>query len=223
MSRPKLLDLFCCEGGAATGYSRAGFDVVGVDIEDRSGRYPFEFIKADALDVLRGEIVDLGEFDAIHASPPCQSYSRAFKHMATPQPMLIDPVRDLLVALGKPWIIENVEGAPLGMQDDLFGGFGVMLCGSSFGLRVWRHRLFESSMQLTGQPCRHGRHAMNPHNVAGRDRIYAEFGRSDPEKVWAREMGVEWMSRHGARESIPPVFTEHIGTQLITHLESVAA
>lgn len=219
---PRLLDLFCCEGGAGTGYADAGFEVVGVDIEDRSDRYPFTFIQADALDVLR-DTAFLAEFDAIHASPPCQSYSKAFKHMATPQPMLIDPVRDELVRSGKPWIIENVEGAPIGAQDDLFGSYGALLCGTGFGLRVYRHRLFEASFPVTGVTCAHTWPAMNPHNVEGRKRIYAEHGRSDPEKAWAAEMGVGWMSRHGARESIPPVFTEHLGWQLLSVIVKGAA
>jgi len=218
----KLLDLFCCEGGAGTGYARAGFEVTGVDIEDRSERYPFTFVQADALAVL-DDLDFVGQFDAIHASPPCQSYSAAFKHLATPQPMLIDPVRERLIRIGKPWIIENVEGAPLGAQDDLFGSYGALLCGTSFGLRVYRHRLFEASFPVTGTVCAHTWPAMNPHNVAGRERIYAEHGRSDPEKVWAAEMGVEWMSRHGARESIPPVFTKHLGRQLLAQIEAVAA
>jgi DNA (cytosine-5)-methyltransferase 1 len=218
----RLLDLFCCEGGAGTGYSQAGFEVVGVDIEARAGRYPFEFIQADALDVL-GDDAFLATFDAIHASPPCQSYSKAFKHMATPQPMLIDPVRAQLQRIGKPWIIENVEGAPIGAQDDLFGSYGALLCGTSFGLRVYRHRLFEASFPITGTTCAHTWPAMNPHNQEGRERIYAEHGRGDPEVIWRREMGVAWMTKNGGRESIPPAFTEHLGKQLLTVIAGEAA
>lgn len=205
---------------------------MGVDI-DPQPRYPYEFIQADALAALRGEIdgVDLDAFDVIHASPPCQSYSKAFKHMAKPQPMLIDPVRDLLIQLGKPWIIENVEGAPLGRQDDLFGGYGSMCCGTAFGMRVYRHRLFESSHPLIGAPCQHNGRAMNPHNSVARQAMYREFGREAmhrkfgrdaAEKVWAEEMGVSWMSRHGARESIPPAFTEWLGKQLMDVAKGVA-
>jgi DNA (cytosine-5)-methyltransferase 1 len=221
--RPRLLDLFCCEGGAATGYHRAGFDVVGVDIEPQP-RYPFDFRHGDALlalDKLARDPDWFGPIDAIHASPPCQSYSAALKHMAHPQPELIDAIRERLSAQSRPWIIENVEGAPIPRQSDLFGAQGVMLCGTSFGLRVYRHRLFECSFPVSGPPCSHKGHAMNPHNVAGRGRIYEEFGRRDPEIVWAKAMGVEWMSRHGARESIPPAFTEYLGRQLIDAIQLV--
>ena len=205
----RLLDLFCCEGGAGTGYQRAGCDVVGVDVEPQS-RYPFEFIQADAMDVLAdGDFI--AQFDVIHASPPCQEYSRALRHMAAPQPQLVDAVRERLEAIGKPYIIENVVGAPLPTQSDLFGTHGVMLCGTSFGLRVYRHRLFETTFPVPALTCNHSLFALNPHNSNSREAMYAEFGRGDPEKVWAAEMGVEWMSRHGARESIPPVFTEYIG------------
>lgn len=100
---------------------------------------------------------------------------------------------------------------------------GARLCGTAFGLRVYRHRLFESSVAIVGTGCSHIQPAMNPHNQAGRNRIYAEFGRGDPEKVWRDEMGVAWMTKHGARESIPPVFTEYLGRQLLAHLEAVAA
>jgi DNA (cytosine-5)-methyltransferase 1 len=216
--RPRLLDLFCCEGGCSTGYQRAGFDVVGVDIESRP-RYPFEFVLADAIEVLT-DTAYLDTFDVIAASPPCQSYSLALKHMATPQPMLIDAVREALK--GRLYVIENVPGSPIPTQDDLFGTHGIQLCGTAFGLRVYRHRLFESSIPLTGTSCAHRGAPMNPHRQSGRDRIYREFGRADAEKVWRREMGVEWMSQRGGRESIPPAYTEYIGAQLLAHIQSEA-
>jgi DNA (cytosine-5)-methyltransferase 1 len=209
----RLLDLFCCEGGAGTGYARAGFDVTGVDIEHKD-KNPHPLIVADAIEYAREHA---HEYDAIHASPPCQSYSKAMKHLATPQPMLIDAVREILTASGKPWVIENVVGAPLANDTDLFGRHGVELCGTMFGLRIYRHRIFETNFQLPlpPAPCDHSRHAMNPHRSEGRERIYAEHGRQDPEKLWAKEMGVEWMSRHGAREAVPPCFTEWIGRELL--------
>lgn len=211
--KPRLLDLFCCAGGASTGYHRAGFEVVGVDIESQP-RYPFEFHQADAM------TFPLDGFDALAGSPPCQMYSRALRHMAAEQPMLIDAVRDRFAASGLPWVIENVEGAPMPRQGDLFGAHGVMLCGSSFGLRVFRHRLFETSFPVPALTCSHKGLAMNPHNVAGRERMYEEFGRGDPEKVWLREMGVEWMNRHEGRESVPPVFTEYIGAHLMREVQA---
>lgn len=222
--KPRLLDLFSGAGGAAVGYARAGFEVVGVDVVDQPN-YPFEFMQEDAIALLRDAEsgwVSLN-FEAIHASPPCQDYSRALRHMAAPQPRLIEPVRELLIETGLPWVIENVEGAPIPRHPDLFGSCGVELCGTSFGLEVYRHRLFESSFHIPAKPCNHSAPAMNPHNGRGRDRIYEVYGRQDPEKVWAKEMGVEWMNRHEAREAVPPVFTEHIGSHLMTHLTAQKA
>lgn len=215
----RLLDLFCCEGGAAEGYRRAGFDVVGVDNVDQP-RYPFPFTKRDALEVLRDIPLGSGTYAAIHASPPCQAYSRAFKHLAAPKEMLVDVVRRELDRIGLPYVIENVVGAPMPEQPTLDGRHGVVVCGTSLGLRVERHRLFESNVPLYGLPCRHRDLAMNPHNQAGRDRIYEEFGRQDPEVVWRREMGVEWMSKHGGRQAVPPAYTAFIGAQLMGRLEA---
>jgi DNA (cytosine-5)-methyltransferase 1 len=211
MSRPRLLDLMCGAGGAGKGYDEAGFEVVGVDIKPMP-RYPFEFHQADAM------TFPLSGFDAIAASPPCQMYSRALKHLSAPQPMLIDAMRERLIANGAPWIIENVEGSPLPTSSTLFGQHGVMLCGTAFGMRSYRHRLFETSFPVHGPGCAHQRPALNPHNAKARELIYEEFGRGDPEKVWRRDMGVEWMSRYEAREAIPPAFTRFLGAQLMNHL-----
>jgi DNA (cytosine-5)-methyltransferase 1 len=214
--KPRLLDLFCGAGGCSVGYHRAGFDIVGVDNRPQP-HYPFEFVQADAM------TYPLDGFDAIHASPPCQAYSRALKHMAAEQPMLIDAIKTRLTENAAPWIIENVEGAPIPEQADLFGANGTMLCGTAFGLRIYRHRLFETSFPLKGTVCSHTRHAMNPHSVQGRQRMYAEFGKSDPELIWRNEMGVEWMGRHETREAIPPAYTEHIGQYLMAELNARAA
>lgn len=219
MSKPRLLDLFCGAGGAAKGYQRAGFHVTGVDIAPQPNYCGDDFIQGDAMRVTPGTEY---RYHAIHASPPCQSYSRAFKHMAEPQPMLVDAVREWFKLLVIPWVIENVPGAPIADAPTLFGDHGFTLCGTAFGLRVERHRLFESSVPMASSECRHTRHALNPHNVAGRKRIYGEFGRGDPEKIWAREMGVEWMNRHEAREAIPPAYTEWIGRELLRVLERAA-
>jgi DNA (cytosine-5)-methyltransferase 1 len=141
--KPRLLDLFCGAGGAAMGYHRAGFDVVGVDVNPQP-RYPFEFVQADAL------TYPLEGFDAIHASPPCQpwtrktpTWGRARVHYPD-HPQLIEPTRDRLHASGLPYVIENVVGAPLRAQ--------VMLCGSMFGLRIQKHRLFEGNWPLPFPP-----------------------------------------------------------------------
>jgi DNA (cytosine-5)-methyltransferase 1 len=222
----RLLDLFCGAGGAAMGYSRAGFEVVGVDINPQPN-YPFEFHQVNAIRVLEllppshWKPVHFENFDAIHASPPCQEYSRALKHMDAPQPQLIEPVRELLEATGLPWVIENVIGSPLPNADTLDGRYGIQVCGTQVGLRVGWHRLFESNVPLRPPypRCRCAEmHVLNPHNQKGRDRIYAEFGRQDPEAVWRRERGTEWMTRYEAREAIPPAYTELIGHQLMQHV-----
>lgn len=216
----RLLDLFCCEGGAGTGYARAGFDVTGVDIVARP-KNPHPLIVADAVEYCR----EHGhEYDAIHASPPCQSYSKALRHMATPQPMLIDAIREAMQDTGKPWVIENVVGAPLANESDLFGRHGVELCGTMFGLRIYRHRIFETCFPIYApRPCNHAIVPINPHRadgdpggpIAGRARMKQEFGDDvNCEKVWAEEMGVGWMSKAGAREAVPPCFTEWIGREL---------
>ena len=141
--KPRMLDLFCCAGGAAAGYAKAGFEVVGVDI-DRQPHYPFKFIQADAMEL---DSKFIASFDAIHASPPCQAYSDLAKRNGNAHewPRLIEPVREMLMRSGKPYVIENVDGAPL--LDP------VVLCGTMFkGLRVLRHRLFEANFPIIPPP-----------------------------------------------------------------------
>jgi DNA (cytosine-5)-methyltransferase 1 len=211
----RLLDLFCGAGGAAMGYHRAGFEVVGVDVAPQS-RYPFEFVRAGAIQVLVDDLI-LARFDAIHASPPCQDYSRAMRHLTGGYPRLIDPVRDHCKASGLPWVIENVPGAPLPHQTDLFGAHGVELCGTMFGLPLWRHRLFETSFPVVApRGCDHTAQPMNPH------RAVRPGGRST-ERAYRAAMDVGWMSREEAREAIPPAYTEYIGGQLMEHLMTEAA
>lgn len=204
--RPLLLDLFSGAGGAAMGYHRAGFDVVGVDIAFQP-HYPFEFHQADAL------TFPLDGFDVIHASPPCQAYSRMNHVHKREHPELIEPTRVLLRSAGLPHVIENVEGAPLENP--------ITLCGTSFGLGVIRHRLFESSVRLTAPPCDTHRPGM-----------YAPTGHGDPNWRKHRDhphlrgkgytqrcrdaMGIDWrMNRDEMAESIPPAYTEWIGKQLM--------
>ena len=137
--KPRLLDLFCCAGGAGVGYARAGFEVIGVDIKEQPN-YPLPFVKADALALNRSFLLT---FDAIHASPPCQSYSDLAKRNGNAHewPRLIEPVREMLKGTGLPYVIENVDGAPL--IDP------VVLCGTMFpSLRVLRHRLFEANFEI---------------------------------------------------------------------------
>jgi DNA (cytosine-5)-methyltransferase 1 len=217
MSRPRLLDLFCGAGGAAMGYSRAGFDVVGVDINPQP-HYPFEFHQADALEVLDDMATGhfpWGGFDAIHASPPCQAYSRITAQFGKPGDWadLVAPVRAAFVMSGFPWVIENVVGAPLLSP--------VMLCGTSFGLGVRRHRLFEMSDPPVLVPwCNHYRHrAMNVTGHPG------GHSRRDPDALfgklpdWKAAMGIDWaVTAHECKEAIPPAYTEWIGAQLLRAL-----
>ena len=144
------------------------------------------------------------------------------RHLAVPQPRLIGPVRALLERIGLPWVIENVEGAPIPVQHTLDGRYGAMFCGTAFGKRVYRHRLFEANWPIEGVACNHVRAAMNPHNVAGRALMRQEFGRGDPEVIWRDELAVAWMGRYEAREAVPPYFTEAIGAQLLAHLDALA-
>jgi DNA (cytosine-5)-methyltransferase 1 len=139
-------------GGCSVGYARAGFDVVGVDLKPQKN-YPFEFVQADALQYL----ADHGqEFDAIHASPPCQHYSAATRDVNRENhPDLVAECRELLERSGKPWVIENVMGAPL-------SGFSAVMCGSMFGMKVRRHRLFETSFLMLSPPCNHAAQPRGP-------------------------------------------------------------
>ena len=209
MGRPRILDLFCCQGGAGYGYHLAGFDVVGVDL-DPQPRYPFAFIQHDALTL---DMRFLRSFDAIHASPPCQAHSLAQRIQNRTHPDLIDATRALLKATGLPWIIENVEGAPLVNP--------VKLCGAMFpGLRVYRHRLFESNVTLSCPP--HPAH-LAPLRKMGRPPAAGDFMHvvgnfSGVETAKTAMGGVDWMNRDGLRESIPPAFTEYLGRQLLAHI-----
>lgn len=207
--KPRVLDLFSCAGGAGVGYHRAGFEVVGVDIEPQP-RYPFEHYVADAIEFCR-EHGD--EFDAIHASPPCQLYSNAQKIRGYDHPDLVGPTRDVLMATGKPWVIENVVGAPL--IDP------IMLCGAMFpGLRVYRHRLFELSFAIDVPD--HPEHTV-PLTKMGRkpkDGEYMHVVGNFSGVQQAREaMGIDWMVRDELREAIPPAYTEYIGKYLIKEMK----
>lgn len=204
MSRPRLLDLFCCEGGAGMGYHRAGFDVVGVDVV-KQPRYPFEFHQADALEFCRSHG---HEFDAIHASPPCQAYSEATPAWARAEsPDLIAATRTVLEEIGKPYIIENVENARSFLCNP------VMLCGTMFGLPIWRHRYFECHPFWVMSPasCRHAGRPVTPHPGSN-----ARKGRGAPSvAVVRRAMGIDWMSSEGLIQAIPPTYTEFLGRRLL--------
>jgi DNA (cytosine-5)-methyltransferase 1 len=209
--RPRLLDLFCGAGGAAMGYHRAGFDVVGVDIKPQP-RYPFPFFQGDAL------TFPLEGFDAIHASPPCQAYTTMNNRHGSRSLPLIAETRARLSGAGVPGVMENVMGALSEMRQP------IRLTGEMFGLRVHRARLFESScLLLVGTP---------PPRQADPVAIYGKF---DGRRLWTRAdgselracknmkeaqaaMGIDWMTWDELREAIPPAYTEFIGRQLLRHL-----
>jgi len=236
--RPRLLDLFCGAGGAAMGYHRAGFDVVGVDINPQPN-YPFEFVQADALEILTWSCHYWSRFDAIHASPPCQAYSR-MRHLPwlkdKEYPRLIEPTRKLLEATGLPWVMENVEDAPMPRAPTLDGNHGFWLCGLMFGLPLYRHRLFESNL-IFEQPShpKHrqvilgGRHLNKRYSqnggggVADVLPIVTVAGHTSGMMQYApAAMGIDWMPRDDLTQAIPPAYTEFIGQQLAQHL-AVAA
>lgn len=222
----KLLDLFCCAGGAAMGYHRAGFtEIVGVDTVFHPN-YPFVVRQDDALKVLQ-EPDYIAQFDAIHASPPCQGYSSAVtsdgssrwaRSQGKNEPRLIAEVRELLAATGKPWVIENVMGARDHMNDP------VMLCGYMFDLIIPRHRLFESNVALTAPqhiPCLGLAKAMAERLGWPQQELSAcgHGVRSGTKERWQWLMGIDWkMTQQELAEAIPPIYTEHIGSQLVSVL-----
>lgn len=210
MSKPRLLDLYCCAGGATKGYQQAGFHVTGVDINPQPD-YPGDvFVQADALEYL----VDHGaEYDAIHASPPCQDYSIGSRRWREGRdyPDLLPVTRDRLVALGKPYVIENVSHADMNTV--------IVLCGTMFGLKVIRHRKFESNILLFSPgPCRHVgtvKHEKAYVTVAG----HGGHG-SNSFPVWKDAMQIDWITdKHKLAQAIPPVYTNYIGIQLMRLFE----
>ena len=222
VDRPVLLDLYCGAGGSAVGYHQAGFDVIGVDRRPQP-RYPFTFVQADAL-VWLGGLGDatLSLFAAIHASPPCQAYSRstrAFRNAGKVYPDLIGPTRDLLIRTGLPWVIENVPGAP--MRPDL------VLCGCMFELPgLIRRRWFEFSWRPfeLRPPCHHPDmtvtvigHGPGPNQHRARRIPGAEFL-----ALKQRAMGIDWMNRDELGEAVPPAYTTHIGALLLAVVKAVA-
>lgn len=245
----RLLDLFCGEGGAAAGYISAGWDVTGIDTKSLGHRYPGTFIQADALAYLAEHGRD---YDAIHASPPCQGYTIATAGNPTARAKhqrLIAATRELLLVAGRPWVIENVEQARTQMRDP------IMLCGRMFGLTALdedgtklvldRHRLFESSHPLTapahpvhgteqvagvyGGSRRAKRHdGESLAQVAPRDRHAARVERGGgyvprSKRVQQALLGIDWMTLRGMQESIPPVYAQWVGEQLLTLLEVAGA
>jgi DNA (cytosine-5)-methyltransferase 1 len=214
--KPQLLDAFCCAGGAARGYQLAGFQVTGIDINPQPNYAGDTFIQGDAIEFIAKHG---GYFDAIHASPPCQHESRMSNcrpGLAETYPNLISPTRDALDEIGAPYVIENVEGSSV--RPD------ITLCGHMFGLKLYRHRLFEANFPMW-QP-QHPRHVI-PASKAGHWRpgtIISVSGHCSPMALAREAMGgIDWMTRDELAESIPPQYSEFIGAQLIEHLSEVAA
>jgi DNA (cytosine-5)-methyltransferase 1 len=227
-SKPRLLDLFCCDGGASVGYARAGFEVTGVDIRRRKF-YPYEFIKADVRDVLR-DVSFLRSFDAIAASPPCPMNSRT-QHLRNAQGKqpgalsqnMIPEVREALQAIDLPYVIENVEGADMKNP--------ITLCGSMFPElhvydetgRRWlkRHRLFESNLRLESLMCNHAEAGVRPLGVYGSMRDNIPSGGQTVRSIAEAQklMGIDWIPTwSGIKEAIPPAYTEYLGSQLIRYV-----
>ncbi|MFD7482548.1 DNA cytosine methyltransferase [Streptomyces mirabilis] len=202
--RPRLLDLFCCQGGAAKGYDDAGFDVTGVD-KDPQPRYPFRFIQGNAITFVREHGA---EFDFIHGSPPCQHDTECQRIQGNTHPDLIAPTRTALEATGRPWVMENVRGAVPKLRAP------VMLCATMFGLENYRHRFFETGGGFTLPQPDHAAHTV-PQAKMGRPvppGHYGQFVGNFSGVPLAREvLQVPWMNRDGIRECIPPAYTEHIG------------
>ncbi|WP_019932260.1 hypothetical protein [Nocardia sp. BMG111209] len=216
--RPRLLDLYCASGGAAVGYHRAGFEVVGVDICDQPD-YPFEFHRGDALDYLT---THGHEFAAVHASPPCQASSALTagtnQALAGRYPQLIPATRAALIGSGRPWVMENVQGAKLRRD--------VVLCGEMFGLNVIRHRVFELGGWTAAQPL-HLRHRGRVAGYRHGDRfdgpyvaVYGSGGGKGSVSDWQAAMGIDWTSnRRSLAEAIPPAYTQFLGAHLLRHLD----
>jgi DNA (cytosine-5)-methyltransferase 1 len=228
MTCPRLLDLFCGAGGAAMGYRRAGFEVVGVDIVDQPN-YPFEFWCDDALKLKVAGIRQ--NYDAVHASPPCQFAStasgKAKKHHGASYLNLIPATRELLQATGLPYVIENVEFARPWLRDP------VRYCGSSFGLDVRRHRLFESNVELTPPPCDHGwqtprfrsldSRIVKRGGLASVVGVHGNCNYAGEFPIRCKAMDIDWMTNDELSQAIPPAYTEHIGAQLLAHLNTERA
>lgn len=204
MNGREILDVCCGPGGAARGYQMAGWRVTGVDTNPQPAYCGDEFHQADALAVLRGEVLDLSRFAAVHASFPCQTFARvtAWRGQREDHPDLVTPGLPLLDALGLPYVVENVPEAAPPLRAD------VTLCGSQFGLNVKRHRIFQLNWPLDAMlpPCHHHR-GLLPFMHKG-------------ERAYADAMGCTWMDKTAARQAIPPAYTEFIGGQLLAYLST---
>lgn len=218
----RLLDLFSCAGGAASGYAAAGFEIVGVDIDDQP-RYPFEFVKGDALEYVakHGH-----EFDAIHASPPCQAFSKTKTLHSNEHPDLIEPTRAALIATGLPYVIENVPGAPLLDPTKLDGRHFAMTARDVDGVpvKLVRPRLFESNFELVAPESFTPNRDILTASAYGAGGGWTPAHRDNPARrggyiphidVLKELLEIEWMNKNELSQSIPPRFTKWVGEQLM--------
>lgn len=232
--RPLAIDLFCCAGGASMGLYNAGFDVIGVDIKPQP-RYPFPFVQADALEL---PLSFLKSADFIWASPPCQAHTtlKVMKN-ARVHKDLIPQTRAKLEAIGAPYVIENVFGAPL------IPGRTFKLCGTMFGLasgdgELRRHRYFETNMTVPlTPPCNHTRavtlgiYGSKVRDIAAEKRHYAKPKESRgkptgivlPKERGFEAMGIHWMSQAELSQAIPPAYGEFIGKAALAHIAAERA
>lgn len=228
MGKPRLLDLFCGAGGAAMGYHRAGFEVIGVDINPQP-HYPFEFHQSDAL------TYPLDGFDAYHASPPCQGYFHLKRgENLNSYPLLIDSIRDIFKPTKKPFCIENIPSA----KEFLINP--IMLCGTMFGLPLWKHRYFEiyPELFLLTNTCNHKQgtiktdlgeisipvycsHGGDSRKGIRPSRIGWRWRPQENKEIQLYAMGIDWgiLPRKSIHEAIPPAYTEYIGKYLIQSIK----
>jgi hypothetical protein len=212
MDKPRLLDLFCGAGGITKGFQQAGFYVVGVDINPQPHYCGDEFIQADAL------TINLDGYDAYTASPPCQGFSFAshFHSIQANYPNLIPATRARLQTTGKPYVIENVSGAPLRKA--------IMLCGSMFGLNVTRHRYFETNVLLF-QPehLPHPKKTGKPGAIPRNGEYWCIGGHFGNKQEAQRAMGIDWMdTQHEIANAVPPAYSNYIGNQFKDYIRQEA-
>lgn len=211
----RLLDLFCGAGGCSMGYHRAGFELVGVDIKPQK-HYPFEFHCSDAFVFLEKHG---HEFDVIHASPPCQAYSQSTMGTGREYPDLLPETRVRLIKTGKPWIIENVPGAPMDAHYEI--------CGCQVGLPLRRKRYFETSFNgfSMSAPCKHDGPVMSVVGHGTPSWVREKFGYNPTIHDYRKAMGIDWMNRGELSQAIPPAYTFWIGQRLleVLHAENSSA
>jgi DNA (cytosine-5)-methyltransferase 1 len=208
----RVLDLFCGVGGASEGYRRAGADViVGVDIEQQPN-YPFPFLLGDAFSILEGEILNLNDFDLIHASPPCQTFSWGTrKGREEKYPDQLSRTIKVLQGIGIPWVVENIPNSGLS---------GTRLCGTQFNLPLLKHRIFAASFPIPDLP-----HAKHIYGGVGKGIYMTVAGHGGNNKsgnygvpAWRRAMDMGWpTTRHELAEAIPPAYTEYVGRAFLRH------